>query len=452
MSPSSRYGSWQALSILTVLALLAQPAGAGEFRLTLDGEAGVRSDGNYGQIAQTGDEIQDQDLARAGLILGLSWNQLDRWQLALGYSPSYERSLDDSGLSGTAHRLDLALRGDLTRLMSLHARGRLLSTPNLDLYQPVVAGEPLAVPRRGEQLLYNADVTLNHELTRRLSLIGGAEASQRRFDDPALFDSETLGGRFGAAWRWTEDHTLEATAGAGVFSYENGRETEVRTLGLGYSRPLGRDVRLSLEAGAFQVEASRLGRAPAVVDPDSDPIDPTDPTEPSDPLSPAEEESKAGWRGAVRLSQQLELLRWDAGYRHDVAPGYGLGREAVVDSGFVGVSTNIGRQLVLGLDANASRQREIDEESPRDISPRNLDLTAGTARISWAFLPGLRLTGGYSRIWQSSKVEPFENLSYDRYFLGLTFRIFDTGEPPRLPEELENRGEPTDAETDPDAP
>lgn len=445
-TPSHR--GFRQVCLLAAIALLAWPAGAGELRVTLDGEAGVRSDGNYGQAAQTGQEVESQELGRAGLNLNLSWNQLDRWQAALGYSPSYERSLDDSGITGTAHRLDLALRGDLTRLMSLQARGRLLSTPNLDLYQPVIAGEPVAVPRRGDQLLYDLDVSLRHELTRRLALVGGAEASQRRFDDPALFDSETLGGRLGAVYRWTEDHTFEATVSSGLFSYENGRETDVRTVGLEYECPLGRNIQLSLEGGAFWVEASQPGRAPAV---DPDPVDPEAPPLPTDAAPPVEK-SKTGWRGGFDFSQRLQLFSWNAGYRHDVAPGYGLGRETVADNGFVGIATSIGRQLTLGLDANASRQREIDPEG-EIASGRDLEFAAGTARLSWAVLPSLRLTGGYSRIWQSSKLEPFEDLSYDRYFLGLAFRIFSTGEPPRSPEELERPlqpGEPTDADPEPD--
>lgn len=459
MAPSMDRRLCQALVILTLLTgvtfpPLARPAGAGELRVTLDAEAGVRSDGNYGQVAQTGEEVESQDLARGGFNLNLSWNQLDRWQAALGYSPSYERSLDDSSISGTAHRLDLALRGDLTRLMSLQIRDRLLSSPNLDLYQPVVAGEPVAVPRRGDQLLHSLDVSLNHEITRRFALVGGADTSQRRFEDPALIDSDTLGGRLGAVWRWTEEHTFEAIASAGTFSYENGRESDVRTAGLGYERPLGRNVRLSLEAGAFWVEVTDPGRAvlvPAPADP-TDPIDPTDPADPAGPSGAAvEEESKTGWRGGFRFSQQLQLFGWSAGYRHDVAPGYGIGRESVVDNGFVGVATGIGRRLTFGLDANASRQREVDDTNA-DTSGRELEFAAGTARLSWAVLPSLRLTGGYSRIWQSSKVEPFEDLSYDRYFLGLAFRIFSTGEAPRLPDELGRRGEPSDdAAAEPDA-
>lgn len=453
MTPSMHRILRQVVSSLAAsipLVLLAQPVGAGELRVTLDGEAGVRSDGNYGQVAETGEEMENQDLARGGLSLNLSWNQLDRWQLALGYSPSYERSLDDSALSGTAHRLDLALRGDLTRLLNVQIRDRFLSSPNLDLYQPVVAGEPMAVPHRGDQLLHSLDVSLTHVLTRRLFLVGGADTSQRRFDDPALFDSDTFGGRLGVAWRWSEEHTFEAIASSGVFSYENGRETDVRTFSLGYDRPLGRKVMLSMEAGTFWVHATDPGR-PIPINPDPTGPDPTnpDPTVPINPL-PAEE-SKTGWRGGLRFSQQLRLLRWDAGYRHDVAPGYGLGRESVVDNGFLGVGTTIGRRLTLGLDANASRQREV-EETDADASRSNLEFLAGTGRVSWAVLPSLRLAGSYSRIRQSSRLEPFEDLSYDRYFLGLTFRIFSTGETPRQPEELERREEPTDAdaETEPD--
>ncbi|HKH43240.1 MAG TPA: hypothetical protein VKM72_01105 [Thermoanaerobaculia bacterium] len=434
--------------ILATLALLARPAAAGELRVTLDGEAGVRSDSNYGQVEQAGEDVENRELGRAGLNLNLSWNQLDRWQIALGYSPSYERSLDDAELSGTAHRLDLAVRGDLTRLLSLQARGRLLSSPNLDLYQPVVAGEPMAVPRRGDQLLYNMDVSLNHELTRRLSIVGGAQASQRRFDDPALFDSETLGGHLGAAWRWTEEHTFEAMVSTSMFSYENGRETDVRTLNLGYERPLGPNIRLSFDGGAFWVKASDPGRPLLIPDPSDDPADPAD-------LSGStREDSKTGWRGGIRVSQQLQLFNWDAGYRHDVAPGFGLGRESKVDNGFVGVSTTIGRRLTLGLDGNASRHRELEDDR-NDLGTaadaRDLEFAAGTARLSWAIFPSIRLSGGYSRIWQSSKVEPFEDLSYDRYFLGLAFKIFSRGEAPRSPEDLEHRGEQTDAAAEPDA-
>ena len=449
-APSANRGAWQAALLLLAAVLLARSAGAGELRLTLDAEAGVRSDGNYGQIAQTGvdgEEVEDQSVARGGLNLNLSWNQLDRFMVALGYSPSYERSLDDSELSGTAHRLDLALRGDLTRRLSLQVRDRLLSTPNLDLYQPVVAGQPVAVPRRGDQLLHNLDVSLNHELSRRFSMILGADFSQRRFEDAALFDSDAYGGRLGAAWSWTEEHVFDATATAGVFSYENGRETDVRTLGLGYTRPLGRNVQMSLEGGTFWVEASEPGRRVPV----TPPIDPeTGLPEPVDAVDDPVEDSKNGWRGGIRFSQQLQLFNWNAGYRHDVAPGYGLGREAEVDNGFAGISTMIGRNLLLGLDANASRHREVVEDEEDDLG-RDLEVAAGTARLSWAFLPNFRLTGGYSRIWQSSAVEPFEDLSYDRYFLGLVFRIFSTGETPRSPEELERPGESTDADAEPDA-
>lgn len=434
---------------LAALVAGPHPAVAGELRVTLDGEAGVRSDGNYGQVAQVpgaDDEVKEQELARAGLNLLLSWTQQDRFQLALGYSPSYERSLDDDELTGTAHRLDLALRADLTRRLFFQARERLLSSPNLDLYQPVIAGEPVAVPRRGDQLLHGLDLSLTHDLSRRAAWFVGATHSRRTFEDEGLFDTETLGGTFGGAWRWTELRVFEATAGASVFSYENDRETDVRTLGLAYQHPLGQDTLLRVEAGSFWVEASNPGR-PRVIEPG--PVDPDDPVVPT----VAEEGSKTGWRGSVRLNQQRELFNWNAGYRHDVSPGYGLGRESEIDAAFLGISTRVGRQLTLGLDGNASRQQEIvgslGEED--DAEERDLEFAAGTARLSWAILPALRLTGGYSRIWQSSKVEPFDNLSYDRYFLGLSFRIFSTGDTPRSPGELQRPEEEIEEDEQPDA-
>ena len=453
VSTTSAWGEYRRILAGLCLALAgslaASPAAAGELRVTLDGEAGVRSDGNYGQVAQTGlteEEIENQELARAGLNLLLSWTQQqERFQIALGYSPSYERSLDDEELAGTAHRLDLAVRGELTRRLFFQARERLLSSPNIDLYQPVIAGEPVAVPRRGDQLLHGLDVSLTHELSRRFSSFVGATHSRRSFEDEELFDTETLGGQIGAAWNWTEEQVFEATAGASVFEYENGRETDVRTLGVAYQHPLGQDTLLRVEAGSFWVDAARPGR-PRVIDPD--PVGPD-----GEPLPPIvedlpDEESKTGWRGGVRLTQERRLFNWNVGYRHDVSPGYGIGRESEVDAAFLGISTNIGRRLLLGLDGNASRQQEIVGSlgESDDAEERDLEFAAGTARLSWTILPAVRLTGGYSRIWQSSKVEPFDNLSYDRYFLGLNFRLFSTGETPRSPGELRRREEPAEPE------
>lgn len=57
----------------------------------------------------------------------------------------------------------------------------------------------------------------------------------------------------------------------------------------------------------------------------------------------------------------------------------------------------------------------------------------------------LRVSGGYSRVWQRSRVEPFPDLSYGRYFLNLAFRIYSRGETPQEPEHL---GEPVHEEPD----
>jgi hypothetical protein len=125
------------------------------------------------------------------------------------------------------------------------------------------------------------------------------------------------------------------------------------------------------------------------------------------------------------------------------------------DNAFVGLSTSVGRRLTLGLDGNVSRQRDLDREatgssgspgSPLGDSRSSLtEFAAGTARAGWSFSPAFRLEGGYSRIWQRARVEPFANLSYARYYLNLAVRIYDSGEAPLRPENL---GRPTDEKSD----
>lgn len=423
----------------------APPARASEVRVLLDAEAGVRNDGNYGQATQAGidpEDIQGTSVGRAGFNLQLSTDIRERFFLALGYSPSYERMLssedNDQGheRSGTAHRLDLGLRGDLTRRLAFQIHERLLKAPNLYLDAPLTTADSMAAPRRGDQLHHSLDVTLDQSLTRRFSVLAGVFHTLRDFEDPALFDAERLGAHLGAAWRWTERESLEATASTETFDFENGRQSDVQTLDVGYARPLGRDTELHLEAGMFSVDTTRPGRVAV----------PAAPDEPgTGTLQELERIEATGWRGAVSLSQQRRLFHWDAGYRHDIAPGYGLGRETEVDNLFAGLSTTVGRRLVLGLDGNASWHRELEAvRAAEGDSGTLLEFAAGTARVSWAILPALRLTGGYSRVWQESDVEPFDDLSYDRYFLGLAFRIFERGEAPRTPDDLERLGEPTD--------
>lgn len=450
----TRRDTWHILPLLLGVALASPALGQqGDLRIVLDAEAGAYSDGNYRQIARNEEEAEeDAMLARGRLNLQLSYTLFDRLYLALGYSPSYERVFnaedadgEEQELSGTGHRLDFGVRGDLTRRLAFHVRERLVSAPNLDLELPATARGELAATRRGDQIHHGLDVSLNHQLTQRASVLAGLSHSLREFEDPALFDAETLGANLGAAYNWTERQVFEATAGTELFEFENGRETDVQTLGLGYIHPLGESAEFHFEAGIFSVETVRRGRAPVV---NGEPG--TGPTEPRE----LRDVEATGWRGAVSFSQRRRLFGWDAGYRHDVRPGYGLGRETEVDNLFAGISTSIGRRLLLGLDGNASWHGDVEDDDTGGLdggdegrdSGSLMEFAAGTARVSWAVLPSLRLTGGYSRVWQRSDVEPFDDLSYDRYFLGLAFRIFERGETPHLPGDLERRGEPTDDE------
>lgn len=427
------------------------PAGAGELRVLLEGETGVRNDGNLSQVGQQSGQLdpQAQNVGRAGLNLQLSYTTRQRFDLALGYSPSYERSLDKASLGGATHRLDLGLRAALTQRVNLDVRERLLSTPGIDLYAPVVAPESFAAAQRGRQLMHLLEATVKDPLTRRTTLEVGATQSIRRYENSGLSDARTLGGNLGLAFHYDRERSLETTAGVQRFTWENGSESNVETLLAAYTHPFGRSTRLRVEGGAFHVQQIQQMQGGSSV--------------PGAPRTPgvaatAGTGSKTAWLGGAQLSQERRLFRWNVGYRHDVAPGYGIDLPVQVDNGFAGVSTNLGRQLTVGLDGYGSRQRALQSGTRSGLSAvqSNTDgslteFATGTLRLSWSFLPSVRLTGGYSRIWQRSDLKLFDNLSYNRYFLGLAFRIYRTGERPRAPEELERRGEPNNADLQPDA-
>lgn len=429
---------------------LFHAAAAGELRVVLEGEAGVRNDGNYRRLDQPIDPTdqadqedaarRDQSVGRAGLNLQLSY-ALQRLNLALGYSPSYERSLDNADISGTTHRLDFGLVGDLTRRLQLDVRERLLSTPNLDLYAPVATPETTTVTRRGDQLSHALDVTLNHNFSRRTSLLLGVNHALRKYEDENLFDSEALGARIGAGFDLKRGHRIEVAAGVGQFDYRDRGDADVRTLGVAWAYDLTPSNHLRLEAGAYSVDSTeRLLRVL--------PGGPDDPGAPAVTETVLARESRQGWRGGLQFAQERQLLRWALGLSHDISPGAGLGRAVEADNAFVGLSVPVGRRLEFGLDGNASRQNALSSRDDLQIAGRQDELTefaAGTARASWTFAPAFRLEGGYSRVWQRSRVESFGDLNYGRYFLSLAVRLYSSGETPKTPDSLER---PTDEEPD----
>lgn len=456
-------------AILVVLALLTAlialvatpvPAAAGELRTILEAEAGVRSDGNYEQRFQAeGVNDEGQELARAGFHLRLSY-LLPRLELALNYSPSYEWVLDSADINGTTHRLDLGLVANLTRRLEMRVRERLISSPTLDLYGPFSEPEPVVLTRRGDQLSNSLDVALNQGLTRRASLLLGASHTLRTFESEDLSDTETLGARIGANWEFLEGRNFDIVATAGYYDFGERRfpddgtgaplfnrrasEADVQTLGLAWAQPFLRDGRFRVEGGVFTVDSVREipaeglpGELPTFVE---------------------VEENHTGWRGGFELSRQLRVFGWNLGYRHDVSAGNGLGRATEVDAAFAGVSSNVGRNLVLGLDGNFSRHQDLDDENTDPLLPddpdsldadrnRLAEFAAGTARFSWNFSTVARLTGGYSKVWQESRVEPFEDLSYSRYFLGIALQLYRSGEEPQDPA---HAGE-TEDDDEPDA-
>ncbi|HWN44027.1 MAG TPA: hypothetical protein VNW71_17520 [Thermoanaerobaculia bacterium] len=426
------------------LAGLAVPVSAGDLRVVLEADGSVHSDGNYDQIERldepglpgAGEDEGEENVARAGFNLRLSY-QLPRLLLALGYYPSYEWVLDESEVHGTTHRLDFGVSGNLTRRLSMQVRERLLSSPGVDLYSPFLAGEPMAVTRRGDQLTHALDVGLTQALTRRTSLLLGAAHTLRTFEESDLSDTETLSARIGTGIELAEDRRLDFIATAGNYDFgERQRpglgggiieqEADVQTLSVAWQQPFFRDGRFRVEAGMFAVDSTRTLLIP-------DPVDPAE----TEPTRINQDFEETGWRGGLDLSRQLELFGWNVGLRHDVSAGVGLGRATEMDSVSAGVSTNLGRRLVLGLGGSFSRYDDLDSGTGPEVvlapEDRILESAAGSARLSWGFSTIARLTGGYSRIWQESRVAPFEDLSYSRYFLGLALQLYTTGEEPQDP-------------------
>lgn len=451
-------------ALLAALAVFAPcEAMAGEFRFLLEGEAGMRGDGDYRGLDEdlNGNDalggLEEGSRARGGLNLQLSY-ALERLNLALTYAPAYERSLEDEDgdevtreASGITHRLDFGLIGDLTPRLRLNVRERLLKTPDLDLYAPVNTPETMTVTRRGDQLSHAFDVTLDHDFSRRASLLLGVGHSLRKFEEEDLVDSEALDARIGTGFEVARGQRIEASAGVGQYDYKERGDADIRTLGIAWASDFWRSSHIRLEAGAFSVDSTERVRLIVVPDP-------PDPGEPEDPPVVREvvtKEEAEGFRGSLQFSQERRFLRWALGLSHDVSPGSGLGRAVEADNAFLGLSFPVGRRLELGLDGSASRQNSLSSsedllvEDP-DGNGEDDELTefaVGTARAAWTFAQAFRLEGGYSRVWQRSRVGAFSDLNYARYFFNLAFRIWSSGDTPREPESL---GRPTDEASEPE--
>ncbi len=231
---------------------------------------------------------------------------------------------------------------------------------------------------------------------------------------------------------------VEAAAGVGQYDYKERGDADIRTLGVAWASNFWRSSHLRLEAGAFSVDSTE--RVPLIVIPD--------PEGPPAVRETVNRQSAEGFRGSLQFSQERRFVRWAAGLSHDVSPGSGLGRAVEADNAFLGLSFPVDRRLELGLDGSASRQNELSSQDALDgadsVDGRQGELTefaTGTARAAWTFAQAFRLEGGYSRVWQRSRVGAFSDLNYARYFLSLAFRIFSAGDTPREPESL---GRPTD--------
>lgn len=445
--------AWQrhtALALWLWLSVIGAAPGLAQVRVLVEAVAGVRNDGNYLQSDVLEDEEQaDRSVGTVGLSINLS-HQRERSDLALVYNPWYERSLDDDELSGVSHLLDLSYEGRLARRSTLSLRERLLSSPNLAIGY-VADPDTLSVAPRGDQLSHAFSAGHAYELSRRLSWLVDAQHAIRDFEDPALFDSTSLGAGTGLRWNIDEDRSFDVTAGVRRFEFDgdgalegvvfrDDRRVDSAHLTAAFDTRLGRDVRLRLEGGAWAVEDEQPERLLVP--------DPGDPTGPVAPQATDEDDGeRTGWRGGFTLSRDARLLGWSLGYRHDVGAGVGVGRVTEVDTAFAGLGFEIGRRLTLGVDGSASRSRDLEEATVFDDERRLNEFATGSVRLGWQFADLLRLTTGYSRVWQESEIAALDDLSYDRYFLNLGVRLWSRGETPQEPGlPVETRDEEPDVE------
>jgi hypothetical protein len=420
---------WLRLCLVPALFLLAPPARAGQLAVDLEADTGFRNDGNLTErtpAASPAVPARPQSFLRGGFNLNLSYLER-RWQLAMTYSPYYEAGFgsgDQSGgrngdTSGLTQRLDLGLTGTLTPRSTFHLSERLLSSPILDLFTPTLA-DTVVTPRTGRQTSQDADAEVAWTVDRRTSVFVGANQFIRSFADPQLIDSRGVGGTTGLRFAVGPETGAELKLGGAEYDFGLGRKADVALATTSYAHLFARGSALRVEVGGFAVSAVSAGAAAA-----------------------QRSLRSHGLETTFDVSRQRQRFRYAASFRHGIAPGVGIGRPVVLDDLVLGIST-VGRQLTVGLSGSAARSQDFenavnagDMTGAQVASPgrRLVDFVAGTLDVSWSFSDGGRLHGGYSHIWQSSRVAGFDTLSYNRYFLGMALAIFRTGGKPGQPSE-----------------
>lgn len=414
-------GSSAARRAAALVVLVLAPAAslnAGELQVLLEAVAGVRSDGNYLQSAEplpTTEEEQQtarrHTVGRGGLNLDLNYRR-PRLDFALGYSPTYEQSLRDKSLNGITHRLRLGMLGNLSRRTTFSLDEHLIASPNLELVAiaPTDVPQTTAVPRRGNELIQRADAGLTFAMTPHTSYFLTADQTTRTFSAAGLVDSDTVGATAGIGWHRSERNEIQVRVGGSRFDFHGVRSADVGTAGLAYRRTVGRDGQFRLEAGGFVIAAT--DRAVGLGTPPE-----------TGSTTASAQSRRSGVRGALAWNTVHTRWSWSAGYRHDVAPGIGLGRPVLADDGFAGIAT-VGRRVSVGLDLHASRSRDLGTQV--DARPLT-EFAAATLRTSWAFTNWGRFDAGASRVYQRARVPGFDNLSYNRYFLGIAVRLYSRG-------------------------
>ena len=391
-----RHGSRAALLLVSALGVPAGAAAA-EFRLTLDGALGARTDDNYQQTAGAADDAR-RELGTAALTLRVEAIR-PRLELALTYEPSFQQLLEDSGPDATQHSFAAGLVGQLGPRTSLTVAERFRQGEELDL-RFVVAPEAVTLTPRGERRDQAFDLGVRHEMSRRWSWHGQVTQRSVRYEEAAVTGGDAAGLTTGFSRMVGRDGEVGLELGAHRSDFDERGRADTVEGALSASFRVGRTSRLTADAGGWRAE--RPGRD-------------------------GERVTESGPRGGLALAGAARRIGWRAEARRDIGSGIALGALTESDRFLLGVSVASGRWLTVAATGVHTRDRALGDEGADQRE--ELEILGGTLELGFHFGPRVGLSLGAAWLEQTSSFTGFEDVDLTRYHAGLRVRLLSRGDP-----------------------
>ena len=371
------------------------PPSANRFDLTLSLGERYSSNPTYLQDSQQpeGDTIND---FRASLSARRTSERTD-W--AFEYLPFYTRYHTNDQLDTANHALDYRGRYLISR------RSRLTLLDRFSYSRDPVRG---ALPETTDATVLTlqtrrwrnrSEAELESDVSRSVSLRLGALAAVDRFEEPLLVDSNTYSGRAGLVKRFGARQSLSSIYTHSRFLLGEDAAPDVNSDGveLGYSFTAGRQTAMDAAAGITRV--SREGERQNLL------------------------------TGSATLSHPFRRLRFTSGYRRSLSADTGTNAVTVSQSAYAGISGTAGRRLDLGAFGDYGT-RESALSSGEQVS---LTYVGGALRASVILNEWLHLTGEARRLDQSGSGATAEDVTVNTVYLGLDFKVFQSGRAARVP-------------------